>query len=273
MEKTNAILLLHVLNKIAQFESEVFEKCEDMARVTLNKICADNQIAMSYSQLMNIQAGSLMPCSGDAEIDKLVAKIKANALAGIIRVIRQLNVLTKSQRTNSHVPTTWENSPFSPIVNHIATDLVRALFSAIKTPSFFSETEGSNTFKELIVQSVRLLAKIVGQKEFFTLFAEHKVDILVHICLALMQTTQDEYDRIKDKPSDFVSQSIDTVEHQEASDIKPSAVKLLEAVSEHTDGSLTFVVCFVCEVLAFAVERGKRGDVPTLLEEFPTVVS
>lgn len=222
---------------------------------------------------MNISPGTLFGNTGSADIDAILSKIKCNGLAGLIRIIRQLNMLTKSHRVNSQVPITWENSPFAPIVNRIGQDMILSLFASLKDARFFGEVENNTTFKDLVIQAIRLLSKIVGQKEFFGLFAEHKVDILVHICLALLQTTRDEYERLKDKPSDFVSQSIDTVEHQESSDIKPVAVKLLEAVCEHTDGSLTFIVCFVCEVLQFAVARGQRGEDPSLLEEYPTVVS
>ena len=102
------------------------------------------------------------------------------------------------------------------------------------------------TFQDIIVESMETLCLFVGEKEFYDILVEKSKELLVKVCLNLMRTTSQEYEQMINDPEQFVALALDTCDKQHSKIVKTQAAKLLEAICDNIDGTVSFITLFCC---------------------------
>ncbi len=86
-----------------------------------------------------------------------------------------------------------------------------------------------------------------------------KKTVLVHICLTLMRSLPEELSMLDNDPDEFVSLALDTCDKQQSQVIKTQAAKLLESISDHIDGAVSYTCIFCCNAVSFALKHQKEN--------------
>jgi hypothetical protein len=71
----------------------------------------------------------------------------------------------------------------------------------------------------------------------------------------MLQTTNEEKEVLEDSAQEFFTLAIDTVDKQESQVIKTQGAKMLEALCDYIDGSVTFATVFTLDALAFGAKK------------------
>ncbi len=82
-----------------------------------------------------------------------------------------------------------------------------------------------------------------------------------------MRSTEEERKLISDDPDEFVHLALDTCDKQQSQTTKTQAAKLLETISDHIDGVITYICFFCCQAISFALHHNKQN-----IEQFNTLV-
>ena len=61
---------------------------------------------------------------------------------------------------------------------------------------------------------------LTGEQTYFEIFIENQIDIIVGICLNLMQTTSSEAELIQNDPQEFVNLALDCCDKQNSKIVK-----------------------------------------------------
>ena len=68
----------------------------------------------------------------------------------------------------------------------------------------------------------------------------------------MMQTTKSEYDTMQSDPEQFINLALDMCDKQKSQVIKTQGAKLLEAICDNIDGSVSFITFFCCAAINLA---------------------
>ena len=184
--------------------------------------------------------------TGFAKLDEVINKIKIKAMAIMNMIVDYLAV--------SNLPIPMNQSPFFILANIIAPYFILSLFRICGHPrEKLEEILEDKTQEDLVVEMLKLLSTVSDLSQFYSIFAQNKQKIIVDIILVLLCSSSDEKEKMVSDPHNFVTMAIDTCENQESELPKTEASKLLENICDHIDGSLTFLVVFCCETMAYQI--------------------
>lgn len=104
----------------------------------------------------------------------------------------------------------------------------------------------------------------VGDKEFFHLIVDNQRELLVCVCLNFLRTSAQEYEQMTSDPEQFVSLALDTCDKQKSKVVKTQAAKLIEALCDSVDGSVSFITLFCCQAINVALNNGQVQSHPSV---------
>ncbi len=82
-----------------------------------------------------------------------------------------------------------------------------------------------------------------------------KKNLLVNVCLTLMRTMEEEQKLIENDPDEFVQLALDTCDKQRSQITKTQAAKLLESISDHIDGAISYTCIFCCHAISYSLKN------------------
>lgn len=109
----------------------------------------------------------------------------------------------------------------------------------------------------------KLIELTVAESEIYPIVAEHKAALIYIVGLPLVRTTAHEMESMESNPKEFVNNALDICDQQQSNTIKAQTVKMLEALYDNVDGSLSYAVIQLLQTLAFSVQSNNLEDIPT----------
>ncbi len=90
---------------------------------------------------------------------------------------------------------------------------------------------------------------------------------MIDIILPLLRSTTRELNDFTQNQSEFVNFSLDTCTGQESQTAKTQAAQLLEYLCENIDGSLTYIVHLLVNIMEFTISFESQGEVNIPFEQ------
>lgn len=208
--------------------------------------------------LGNQNTSTIMSLTGYKEFDVALNNLKEKAIC-LLNAILEKSYKTKYASKLSSSSIYLLCSVFGPI----------AMTSLLTTCTVFydklEEIVDDDTLGNLLSGMLGLLSNMLEENTFYPLFSQNLQRIIVDIALVFLQTTKKEKEQIINDPQNFVNLALDTCDKQSSEICKTEAAKLLEAMCDHIDGSLSFVSRFCSEAIKYAC----KGCHPEMLANYP----
>eukprot|EP00831_Metopus_contortus_P008384 TRINITY_DN13219_c0_g1_i1.p2 TRINITY_DN13219_c0_g1~~TRINITY_DN13219_c0_g1_i1.p2 ORF type:complete len:201 (+),score=32.84 TRINITY_DN13219_c0_g1_i1:228-830(+) len=173
------------------------------------------------------QRGDLMlSCTKNAHLDEAINLMKDKALSVLSSY---LSYIIHSSLVNEIAI-----SPFYTLCVSMFKIATVSLFTVTgPLHDTMEEIIEDDTKSDVLVGFLGLLAKMLEESSFFSLFSPEKERIIIDIVLNFLKCTKKEKSWIKSDPHNFVNLAADTCEKQESGICKTEAIKMLESFCDH----------------------------------------
>lgn len=227
---------------LERFETQDYFGYEQFARSNAYSTILIHILGLSIEES---PVSPLLSMSTFQKLDHQLNLIKTKAMEALIHILEYVyNSLSHEER---------EVVPFVRKMEGVAPMLIKTAQSFATHPQLITLLE-NDTCSEFMVQLIEILIILCGEQVYYNVFIDHQTQIIVSVCLNLMQTTQTEAELIKSDPSEFVNLALDCCDKQKSLIIKSQACKLLEHMCDNVDGAATCVSTFACNALNCALQ-------------------
>lgn len=123
------------------------------------------------------------------------------------------------------------------------------------------------TISNFIIELLELNYCVTQYEQFKQTFLKYLPNMILDVCLQMIKTTETERQNMYDNPQEFVALALDTCDRQKSYIVKTQAAKLIEALCDNIDGSVTLTTFFCVSSLNQTLSK-ESGKEPLGLGEF-----
>lgn len=151
------------------------------------------------------------------------------------------------------------DSPFIRMLYRIIEPLTLSLHLVVSQPNL-EHTLQVEYVSDLVNELLLILGKLASDKHFSSFFMNNFRGIIVEILLPILMSDTSELDKFDNSADEFVMMSRDICETKESDTFKTSAAKLLENMTVSIDGSLSFTVDFLINIIDMTISKRNPQD-------------
>lgn len=158
------------------------------------------------------------------------------------------------------------DSPFISVLNSVLEPLVKSVYSIINDPDH-DEFLQSDSISNLMNEVLLILTKLTYDARFLDFYLNNHKSIFVEILLPIIISSQNDLEKFEHFPEEFLMITKDLCEINQSDTYKITAAMLLKAFANKIDGSLSFMVTFVAQLIDKTILKAST-DVFTYLMDF-----
>ncbi|CAG9324982.1 unnamed protein product [Blepharisma stoltei] len=275
--ENNEYLLLdgcEIINEWAITLGAIFEYFELISKPSFAEISTMQNLAETFKSILqlSITSSQELICL-ETKIHHLkLNEAKTQILTCIVNILGFLsesNMKVAEDNSNAktlEIPKDMQNSPFINIIMELVSPLTQTIHSVISLADYeeLLQTENiSNYLNEILL----ILCKACYDNRFLSFFLNSYKQIIVEIILPIIKSSQNDLEKFELMPEEFVLMSKDMCDQQQSDILKITSALLLKTISEKIDGSLSFAVNFVSELIDKTVVKGNPESF-SLLTQF-----
>lgn len=193
--------------------------------------------------------------------------IQAKSMHGIF-------ILYKMQKTHRKPAAHIGESQFTAVLKML---IASSIIHYQNKTNFRNEDESLKHLNGLLTIAFNFFSLTSWDLNFYELYVTKMKEIVVHIILPNIVSTEDEKEAVEDNPVEFVRYSNDLVTHRESKTKKVFLLKLLLNLCDSIDGTASFIILLSIDVLRYSLdgcvnnESNLAGIYPKMPEVYRSV--